>query len=130
MISPIIEGNLSKGDIIKLVQTGRIVGDQETSMMGNPIFRPGDEMVLFLAKCRFSYAKDVYDIVGISEGRFDVINSKIYARGPSYINYVSTPTVRKEVKRSDSIAEMSYYDITHFGFTVEEFAQKIRELKD
>ncbi|GAE87256.1 hypothetical protein [Acetivibrio straminisolvens] len=128
----VIEGSLSKGDIIKLVQTGAINGEQEISMPGDPIFRPGDEMVLFLVKAKVDNAEDAYLTVGFNEGRFDVINSKIHARGPQHISYSSTPTpiVRKEVKRSDSIAEMSYYDITRFSFTVEEFSQKIRELKD
>lgn len=125
----VIEGNLSKGDIIKLVQTGGIVDGEERSIMGDPIYRPDEEMVLFIKKCKVPYAEDTYRSLGINDGRFDVKNSRIIARGLGY-NDETASKEKKQVKRSDSIAEMGFNDITHFCFTAEEFGEKIKELAD
>ncbi|HHV29577.1 hypothetical protein [Acetivibrio mesophilus] len=125
----VIEGNLSEGDIIKLYQTGGIIDGQEFSIERDPIYRPGEELILFLKKRKVSTGEETYISLGINDGRFDVINSKIYTRGLDYGDK-STSEEKKKVKKSDSIAEMNYSDITKLGYTVEEFMQKIKEVKN
>jgi hypothetical protein len=126
----VIEGNLVKGDIIKLFQTGAIVDGQDVSIMGDPIYRTNEEFVLFLKKRKVSMDEDTtYRSLGLNDGRFDVKNTKIIARGLGSGNE-STPKDKKKVKKSDSIAEMNYSDITKLGYTVEEFIQKIKEVKE
>ncbi|RXE58730.1 hypothetical protein [Acetivibrio mesophilus] len=125
----VIKGNLAKGDIIKLIQTGAIIDGQDISIMGDPIYRLNDEAVLFLKKGKDSTGEYIYRSLGISDGRFDVINSKIIARGLGYGDE-SMSKEKGKLKKSDSIAEMSFSDITGLDFTVEEFIQKIEGVKE
>ncbi len=123
-ILKVTKGKLVKGDVIKLTQTGAIVDGQDISVSGDPIYRTDDEMILFLKKCEVPYAEDTYRSLGIDDGRFDVKDSKVIARGMNYGN--ESKADKKKVKKSDSIDEMGSKDINRLGFTVEEFEEKIK----
>ncbi|NLP13384.1 MAG: hypothetical protein GX383_02625 [Clostridium sp.] len=63
----------------------------------------------------FSFAEDVCRRLGISDGRVDVIDSKVMARGLDYSDSEST-----------DFEEMNFTDINEPGLTVEEFEERIR----
>ena len=112
----VINGNdIAEGDTIKLIQTGAIIDGIENSIFGDPIYRVDDEMILFLKKSKSSFAENVYRSIGISDGRFDIIDSKVVARGLGY----------SESEGSD-FEEMSFDDINELRLTVGEFEERIR----
>ncbi|MFZ5985570.1 MAG: hypothetical protein ACOYWZ_00375 [Bacillota bacterium] len=69
--------------------------------------------------------ENAYLTLGINDGRFDIKDSKIIARGFGNGDK-STSKTKDKAKKSDSIDEMDFDDINELGFSVEEFEEKIK----
>ncbi len=119
----VIKGKVAKGDTINILQTGAIINGQDISISGDNIYRKGDESVGFLYKYEGPVTEDAYMTLGINDGRFDVKDSKVIARGFGYSDKSKSD---KKVKKSDPIDEMDFEDINQLGFTVDEFEGKIK----
>jgi hypothetical protein len=68
-----IKGQTKENEIIKMTVPGGQLNGIRTFIVGGPVYKPGEKTILFLKKTILENVKVNYSIVGLSQGKYNII---------------------------------------------------------
>lgn len=118
-ILSVLKGDLSKSDIIPIVETGgvfypELYGDKKYGKQKNPVelavegvrvMQPGDHQIIFLKPYEDGIFAGSYYILGLYQGKFKIEKEKVTRGGPAFVNtkdfkFESVNELKEEVEKA------------------------------